>query len=166
MRIITCVLPLFVMLVQAAGEVDSTVDKKVDFSAFRTYAWERGQEAYDRATHKMIVEAIDAEMVSLGFTKAEAAKTDVVIKYHTVRAADVDLDVLKQRQKEGRTDPAPTSILGILKVEMRAPGRQDPIWEARTRGELSDVKATRDQEIRRVVAALFKTYPRGKKKES
>lgn len=165
MRIITCVLPLLLMLVQAPpGEVDSTVDKKVDFGAFRTYSWERGREAYDRPTHKVIVDAIDAEMAGLGLTKAEAAKAEVIIKYHSVRAADADLDVLKKRQKEGKTDPAPTTILGVLMVEMRAAGRSDPIWQARTRGELSETAATRDQEIRRVVAALFKTYPRAKVK--
>jgi hypothetical protein len=137
MRNITCVLPLLLMLLVQAphGEVDTTVDQKVDFSAFRTYSWERGREAYDRPTHEVIVNAIDAEMAGLGFTNAEAAKAQVVIKHHTVRAADVGLDVLEKRQKEGNTDPAPTSILGVLMVEMRAAGRSDPIWQARTRGE-------------------------------
>jgi hypothetical protein len=116
------VLPLLLMLLVQAprGEVDTTVDKKVDFSAFRTYSWERGREAYVRPTHEVIVNAIDAEMAGLGFTNAEAAKAQVVIKYHTVCAADVGLDVLEKRQKEGKTDPAPTSILGVLMVEMRA----------------------------------------------
>lgn len=65
----------------------------------------------------------------------------------------------EKRQKEGRTEPAPTAILVVLMLEMRAAGGADPVRRARTRAVLSDAPGTRDKEIRKAVAALFKTYP-------
>jgi hypothetical protein len=83
------------------GSVESTFDKSADFTKLRTYAWNRGQEAFDPRAHKVIVDAVDAQMASLGFTKAPEASADVIVKYHSVRGTYVDLKSLEKSQKQG-----------------------------------------------------------------
>jgi len=157
---------LAVMLVAAPqdiGKVASTVDKKVDFTAFHTYAWEKGHEAFDPGVHKLIVESVDAQMAGIGLQKVDAGKGDVTIRYHVIRGADVDMDLLKKLQKESQTAPAPEKILGSLAVVLYPPRGTEPLWEAHTRSHLNEDPKIREQEIRNAVVALFKTYPRPKK---
>ncbi|HEX2458498.1 MAG TPA: DUF4136 domain-containing protein [Vicinamibacterales bacterium] len=161
MNSLACALVLLLAIPQTKpiGEVGSTTDKKTNFSAFHTYVWEKGHEAFNPEAHKVIVSAIDNEMASLGFTKGEAGKADVIVKYHAVAGTDVDMKMLEKWQKEGHTDPAPTQILGSLVVVMFTPGGTKPIWEAHTRSHLSNDAAARAEEIKKVVASLFAAYP-------
>lgn len=158
-------LTLLLLLPQEVGKVTSSFEKKTDFGAFKTYAWEAGLRAYDPATHKTIIEAMEAQMAALGYTKAERAAADVILKYHTVRGSDVDLEVLEERQRKGTTGPAKEGILGSLVVGIFRPSSMTtPLWQARLREHLSDDLATRTREIEEAVGAIFKTYPtrRGK----
>lgn len=156
---LACALILLLLSPQNIGEVDSSFDKKADFSTFRTYAWNRGHQAYDPTAHKIIVDAIEAQMTSLGYTKVDQGKSDVVLKYHTVRGSDVDLEQLEKWQKSGQTEPASEAILGSLLVVLYRTGSTTPLWEARTRQRLSQDAGTRTHEIQRAVASLFETYP-------
>ena len=161
MKSLACAFVLLLAIPQTKpiGEVGSTADKSVNFTALHTYAWEKGHEAYNPDAHKTIVTAIDAEMSSLGFTKADAGKADVIVKYHAVAGTDVDMKLLEKWQKEGHTEPAPTRILGSLVVVLFTPGGAKPIWEAHVRAHLSDDAATRNEQITKTVSALFATYP-------
>jgi hypothetical protein len=49
---------------------------------------------------------------------ADRASADVVLKYHTVRGADVDLKVLEERRRTAATEPAKPGILGRLVVAL------------------------------------------------
>ena len=162
MNSVVCLLAVLLLAPQEIGKVGSTVDKKVDFTAFHTYAWEKGHEAYDPTTHKTIVDAIDAEMATLGLKKVDAGKGDITVRYHAVRGTDVDLDMLRKLQKEGGGAGADKTI-GSLAVVTYAPKGTEPLWEAHGRSQLSSDPKVREQEIRSAVAALFKTYPRPKK---
>jgi cold shock CspA family protein len=144
---------------QPIGKVGTTADTSVNFAGLHTYVWEKGHEAFNPDAHKAIVSAVDAEMASLGFIKSEAGKADVIVKYHAVAGTDVDMKMLEKWQKEGHTDPAPTTILGTVAVVMFKPGGTKPIWEAHTRSHLSDDAAARSEEIKKVVASLFAMYP-------
>jgi hypothetical protein len=162
MNSVVCLVALLLVAPQSVGKVGSNVDKKVDFTAFHTYTWEKGHEAYDPAIHKTIVDAIDAQMAAAGLKKVDAGKGDVTVRYHAVRATDVDLDLLKKLQKEGAGGTADKTI-GSLAIVLYAPRGTEPLWEAHMRSRLSDDPKAREQEIRSAVAALFKTYPQTKK---
>jgi hypothetical protein len=155
---------LLFLVPQSTDKVESSFDKKADFSAFRTYAWNKGHEAFNPAAHQAIVEAIDTEMAALGYMKGDARTTDVVLKYHVVRGSDVDLEVLEKAQRAGRTEPVREGILGKLVVVLyRTGSTSTPLWQAQTRRHLSDDAATATREIQQAVASLFETYP-GRKK--
>ena len=162
MNTVVCLLALLLLAPQEIGKVGSTVDKKTDFTAFRTYAWEKGHEAYDPAIHKAIVEAIDAQMAAAGLKKADAGKSDITVRYHAVRGTDVDLDLLRKLQKEGAGAGA-DKVIGSLAVVVYAPKGTEPLWEAHMRSRLSSDPKSIDEQVRRIVAALFTTYPQAKK---
>jgi Domain of unknown function (DUF4136) len=162
----TSVCALIVLLLgsQAVGEVASSFDKKANFGAFRTYAWAKGHDAYDPTAHKTIIDAVDAQMAGLGFTKAAPESADVVVRYYTLRSADVDLKLLEKMQREGQKDPAPVRMLGRLVVALYEPTGTRPLWEAHTKGHLSEDPAKRVAEIQKAVASVFEEYPGRKKK--
>jgi hypothetical protein len=162
MQSLACALVLVLLTPQAIGEVETQVDKKVDFGGFRTYAWSKGHEAYDPAAHKAITEAMEAQMAGLGFTKADPGKADVFLTYHTVRGSELDLKAL-DKLKPGQDAGAATKILGRLAVVMSNPASRATLWSAATRRRLSDDPAKWKDEGLRAVAALFETYP-GRKK--
>ena len=159
MNSLACVVMLLLLGPQKIGDVESSFDKKANFGTFRTYAWNKGQEAFDPSSHRIIVDAIDSQMAGLGFTKAEPNAADVILKYHTVRGTDVDLKALEKAQKPGQTEPLATKMLGKLVVVLYPRGSTTPLWQANTRSHLSEDAATRVQEIQRAVASLFDTYP-------
>ena len=136
-------------------EVKTTVDKKFDFKALKTYSWEKGQESADPVSHKSVVAAVDAEMAALGLTRQDG-KSDVRVRYHAVGRTDVDL---KNKIKDGT---GPTSEVGKLQVELLGGTSFKRIWQATTEERLSQDPAVRDTDIRRAVARLFTAYP-GKK---
>ena len=63
---------LLLLVPQSTDKVESSFDRNADFSTFRTYAWNKGHEAFNPAAHKIIAGAIDAQMAKLGYTKADA----------------------------------------------------------------------------------------------
>jgi len=155
-------LALMLLVPQAGSKeraVDSTSAKGKNFAAFKTYAWDKGHEAYDPAVHKMIGAAIDKEMAALGFTRAEPAAADVLIRYHSLVSTIVDFKSLEKPPETTKDGTTKTSQLGTLVVEMLDPARKQ-LWAAKTR-EIVDTKdpAAFDRAIGPVVARLFQTYP-------
>lgn len=151
---------LLLLVPQKIGEVESSFDKSANFSALRTYAWTRGHEALNPGAHKAIVGAIDTQMASLGFAKAEAGTADAILKYHVVRGTDVDLKALEKPSAAAQQQPAQTKILGKLVIVLYPRGStENPLWHAHTREYVSDDPATREGELQRIVKALFDTYP-------
>ena len=142
---------------QDKGKVESTSAKGKNFSAFHTYSWDKGHEAYDPSAHKLIVAAIDKEMAGLGFTRIEAgAKPDVMIRYHSVVSTFVDFKSLQKAPVKAADGSDKTSQLGTLVVEMVDPLHKQ-LWAARTREFVE--RSTLEQSIGPVVARLFETYP-------
>jgi hypothetical protein len=142
----------------AVGKVDSTVDKKANFSALRTYSWTAGYKAYNPEAHKMIVAAFETEMAALGFTKVPSG-ADVTLAYYTFTVSKVDFKALDKAEREGRDVPAPTKALGRLAVIMRSAGAHQQIWTASMREYLDQDPAKLNDTIHSVTASLFSTYP-------
>jgi hypothetical protein len=163
MNVVVCAIALLLSLGQLPpkeGKIESRKDDKADFGAFTTYVWDKGYEAYDRAAHKAIVEAIDAEMAARGFRKLESGPASVTMRYHTVVRTDVLLDKLEEFEREGKV--APTKALGRLVIVMRDANNKQ-VWAADTVQALSTDAATRDRDIRQYVRRMFETYPGAKK---
>ena len=160
MNSVVCALLLLLAVPQKIGDVESSFDKRANFGALKTYAWAKGHEALTPSVHKAIAAAIDGQMASLGFTKAEPSAADTILKYHVVRGTDVDLNALEKAPPSASAQPAPTKTLGKLVVVLYPRGSTEtPLWEAHTRQYVSDDPATRERDLQTTVTALFDTYP-------
>jgi len=140
------------------GKVETTVDKKANFAAFRTYSWGPGYNAERAETHKLIVAACDAEMLKSGFTKV-ATGADVTLSYYTVKSTYVDVKALDKAQRSGPGDAAATSVVGRLVVIMRSGTPAQQVWSASTREFVDPAPAKLAATIQTAAARLFETYP-------
>ena len=140
------------------GKAESTFDKKANFASFRTYTWMPGTHAFNPTAHKLIVEAVEAEMARRGFTKV-AAGGDVTLAYYTMAVTNVDLKALDKVERAGGSGAAPTKDLGRLVLVMRNPARQQ-VWTAATREYLEPNIEKFSGTIKIVTARLFETYPK------
>jgi Domain of unknown function (DUF4136) len=137
------------------GKVDSTFDKKTDFSAIHTYSWTSGTHALIPEAHTMIVAAVDKEMAALGLKQA-ASGGDVTVAYYTMTLTNVDLKALDK--VTDKSAPAPTKDLGKLVVVMRN-NKREQVWSAVSREYLDNDRSKLDATIATVASRLFATYP-------
>ncbi len=141
------------------GAINTTADQKVDFSALRAYAWEKGGDAFDRDIHAALIAAVDAELAARGYSKVDAGKADVTIAYYAMGSNEIDFDALDSAKGK---DSAPTKSVGTLGLAMyRQPGRTR-IWTAQTRDYVDVRPEMRDATARRLVARLLDTIPKRK----
>src|SRR5262245_20827852 len=160
MKLIGVALSLLLSFAQVPpkeGKIESVKDDKANFASFTTYRWERGHEAYDKSIHKLIVDAVDAEMAARGFRKIETGTPSVTLRYHTVVRTDVLLDKLDEFEREGKV--APTKTLGRLILVMRDAGDRQ-VWAADTVQLMKSDSATRNRDIQQVITKMFATYPK------
>jgi hypothetical protein len=161
---INLVCSLVLALVQsgpAPGKVISSIDKTADFASVRTYAWEKGQEVFDREAHKAIVAAIDAELLSRGIRPAaDSQSADVLVRYDGLASSYVDLDELQRVTKKDPSALAPTKMLGSLAISMRRPKSSERIWLGHARDFVDVSPGARDASLLKIVAHVFETYPK------
>ena len=141
----------------AIGKVETTFDKKTNFTELHTYSWSGGARAYNEEAHRLLVAAFEKEMTALGF-KQVTSGADVTLSYYNVTSTDVDLKKLDEATRSGAATP--TKTRARMMIVMRAPATRAEIWTAITREyvEPDQLAAT----VQRVAERLFATYP-GKK---
>ena len=141
----------------AIGKVESTFDKKANFTELHTYMWSGGARAYNEEAHRLLIAAFEKEMTALGFKQVPSG-ADVTLAYYNITSTDVDLKKLDEATKAGGATP--TKMRARMMVVMRAPKSRAELWTAITREyvEPDQLAAT----VQRVAERLFATYP-GKK---
>ena len=111
----------------------------VDFSRFRTYAWQKGTPAPNYETEKAIHAAIDARLTAGRWQRAEDG-ADVYVRSHAAKN--------------------PTFLYVILVVEVFDAKTGQRIW----RGQVSDVPPDKPKKARSVVKKavkkMFKNFPK------
>ena len=134
--------------------VTVTADRKADFGAFRSYAWDAaGYPAMDKSVHQQIVDAVDRELKGLGLEKRASGPADLMLLYGAQRRTDTDTHA-----NAPATD-LPTYAVGTLVVLMRESASRKEVFRARVDKPIDlapdKVKATIDD----VVAQMFAKYP-------
>ena len=88
------------------------VARKSELAKVKTYTWQRGHQAFDKAVDAQIQGAIDARARARGLTKVESGPADVVATYDSLSRLDVDL---KSRRRSG---PARLFQVGTLVIDL------------------------------------------------
>jgi hypothetical protein len=64
-----------------AQKMDIDWDKKVNFSSYKTYSWDKGTPAPNPLTGQRIIAGVDARLAVAGWQKVDS-NSDVVVIYH------------------------------------------------------------------------------------
>ena len=134
--------------------VTENAEKNVDFAAFKTYTWTKGQPSADKTVDAQIVAAVDRELAALGMTKAASGKGDVLATYYTLSRTDVNL-----KAKPDAAGTLPQYTVGTLVVALLNPPDRKRLLRLRID---TPIEAPRDQlegVINSAVTSLFEKYP-------
>jgi hypothetical protein len=148
----------------AGREVVSEFDKKANFAAYHTYAWQKGWDATNSTAHTRVVTAIEKELTALGMQKGDAGSADLTIAYHSLRTTEVNMKEVEQRARDGKTGMAPSYDMGKLLIIVKETRTDRRVWSAHTIEFLNPDESTWDSIIQRAVSKLFETYPTRRKK--
>jgi hypothetical protein len=155
-----------------AQTINYDFDKAANFASFKSYAWVAGTVLADEINHNRVVDAVDAQLAAKGLTEVEAGATpDLLVAYHA--SFDKDLQVTGFSSGWGPyrfgatrsgTARAEEILNGTLVVDLMNARTHAIVWRGMASKEIS-VKAdprTRERNINRAAAKLFKNYPPAK----
>jgi hypothetical protein len=153
-----------VMAVPSAGasvgesrkyRVTVRVDKRSNFSAYKTYTWDPGRPALEAMVHQQVVAAIDRELAALGYTKLPVAPADVVVSYASVLRSDIDL----KSKARGPRGERPTYPVASLLVLIRHPITGRELFLARVAMRVDSSPEAFAARIDDRVSKIFERYP-------
>ena len=155
--------------------VDADFDNNVDFSTYKTYAFQKS--GIDKAEisdldKKRILRAIDAEMSKKGYTKSESP--DLLINIFTKERERVDVDQYNAGWGYGwgwgwnpyiwggRTYVS-TSTEGTLYIDLIDAKKKELIWQGKGSGYLTQDREKKEDRINEFVAKVLGQFPPEKK---
>jgi hypothetical protein len=168
-----------------AQDVRYDYDKDKDFSKYHTYKWVsiKGADQTDQLTAKRIMDSIDANMASKGFTKTDNDNADFFIAYQTAVGTEKQFtsyntgwgygpgwgggwygyNGMSTSTTYGSTS---TVYVGQLDISMYDPATKQLIWRGQASKTL-DPKAKpekKEKNINKAVQKLLKNFPPKPKK--
>lgn len=156
-------LPAIGLAQKTPGKVVIEYNKKTDLTKYKTYSWGPGHSALLPAADKAIIAAVEKQLAANGMTKAATGAGDLVVRYHSVERADVDLSTFDPKPPapgEQRT-MAQTVSVGTLMVDLVDPVSQKLLWRGRIEGAISHDLPTLEQQLDKAVPRLFEKFPVG-----
>ena len=162
-RLLVCAAIGGVMCVAAGAQmpkygVTVNAEKNVDFAAFKTYSWTKGQPSAAKEIDAQIMAAVDRELSALGMTKAASPPGDVLAAYYSMTRTDVDL---KAKANDGTR---PQYSVGSLMVALLDPGSRRRLLRLRVDKPIDSDLANLGPAIDGAVAELFQHYPTRRQK--
>ncbi len=165
------VLLLFVLASCSSVRVNADYDKNVDFSNFKTYAYHKNgidKVEISDLDKRRILKAIDAEMLSKGFTKSETP--DLVVNIFTKEREQVDVNRFNAGFGFGwgfGWSPffygGNTSVYryteGTLYIDLIDAKKKELIWQGEGEGLLTQNTDKKDEVINEFVTKILAQYP-------
>lgn len=130
-------------------------DRDADFSRFKSYSWEHGWQAYDKAVHAAIMAAVDRELGTLGLVKQPDGAADLLVTYASLRRIDVDLNSKPTDGNGGRRQ----YDVGTLVVLLLEPGTRKELFRGRVDKPIETDADQVKPIIDGAVAEIFAKYP-------
>jgi hypothetical protein len=152
--------------------VYSDYDKKVDFSAYKTYAfYKTGIDKVEISDldKRRILNAIDQQMAAKGFTKSE--NPDLLINLFTKSREQVNVNQFNAGWgygwgwgwnpyfMGGHQTSVSTSTQGSLYIDFVDAKKKEMIWQGEGTGTLTKDPNRKDERINEFVAKILNQYP-------
>jgi hypothetical protein len=158
------VLTLLILAVTstALARVESTVDESIDFTAYKTYAWQEGVPSRNPSVQKVIVEAVDLELQARGLRLVEQGADLYVATYILVDRHSLE-ELSDPTQWEFWTGQRAINAYqvqaGTLVIDLIDAGSQKVAWRALSsksvKGALDRIKDS----LPRMVRKMFRQFP-------
>jgi hypothetical protein len=152
-----------------AQSVSFDLDRSVNFSRFRTYAWTPGTELADQLHHARVVRSIEGQLAGRRLTKVQPdADPDVLVAYHTSFDRNLQINAFGSgwggpRFGALRSGTATTQeiLTGTLVVDIIDARTRALAWRGMASGDINTTATPeqRDRNINRAVQKMFKNYP-------
>jgi hypothetical protein len=165
-RLVIVAVGLLLLGGAARAGVEVDVKEDVDFSAYQTYAWEKGMPAAQPNTEQWIVDAVDGQLQSAGLKKTEG-EADLMVSSDAYAVALPSGDVVDPGYW-GASDGfgMPTVNVsdfrtGTLAVRLRDRAEDKVVWSAVGTATLKDASSKKVREtVDQLTRKMFKKFPR------
>ena len=156
--------------------VNSDYDKKVDFSAYKTYAYYKtgiDKVEISDLDKRRILNAIDQQMLAKGFTKSDTP--DLLINLFTKSREQVNVNQFNAGwgygwgwgwnpyMMRGRQTTVTTSTEGTLYIDFIDAKKKEMIWQGEGTGVLTKNTNRKEERINEFVSQILSQYPPTKK---
>ena len=144
----------------SAQKVSVDYDKEVNFSSIKSYAWEPVASTVSPLVEKRILNAIDRQLASKGWTKTDSAPT-AIITFH----AGVEVQQMWNGWGSGPrwsgfgTITAEQIRTGQLLVDINDATTGRLIWRGFASDTISDNIEKNEKRLNEAVAKMFKQFP-------
>lgn len=175
----TQLLSLTLLLVLGACssiKVDADYDSKVDFSQYKTYAFQKSgidKVEISDLDKRRILRAIDTQMQAKGYTKSETP--DLLVNIFTKERERVDVNQYNAGwgygwgwgwnpyMWGGRTYVS-TTTEGTLYIDLIDASKKELIWQGKGSGYLEQSREKKEERINEFVSKVLAQFPPDKKK--
>ena len=152
--------------------VNSDYDKKVDFSAYKTYAYYKtgiDKVEISDLDKRTILNAIDQQMLAKGFTKSDTP--DLLINLFTKSREQVNVNQFNAGwgygwgwgwnpyMMGGRQTTVTTSTEGTLYIDFIDAKKKEMIWQGEGTGVLTKNTHKKEERINEFVTKIMSQYP-------
>jgi hypothetical protein len=139
-------------------------DRSLDFSRYRTFAFQKGSPARRDFTQKRIEDAVAAKLQSRGFALAAAGRPDLRVVTHVIvsRAQRIDYTTYGWgwRWRGGPTVATVTNIpIGTLVVDLVDTEQKEVVWRGQARDTIGSDPEERAEKLQEAVNRLFENFP-------
>ena len=156
--------------------VNADYDKKVDFSAYKTYAYYKtgiDKVEISDLDKRRILNAIDQQMLAKGFTKSD--NPDLLINLFTKSREQVNVNQFNAGwgygwgwgwnpyMMGGRQTTVTTSTEGTLYIDLIDAKKKEMIWQGEGTGVLTKNTNKKEERINEFVSQILSQYPPTKK---
>ena len=152
-----------------AQNVRVDFDTNLDFSPFKTYAWEKGTPAKNSLWDQRITDGVDREMAAKGFQKVTLTEhPDLVVLYHAALGEQTELNTMGMGWGArwgggGRTtvDKIPT---GQVTIDIGDAKTKKLAWMGTARDTLTNNPQKDEKNLNKALDKMFKKFPPKPKK--
>jgi Domain of unknown function (DUF4136) len=162
--------------VAAAGKVESDFDSKADFSRYKTFMWIQKPEMDDPLMDERIVNSINAELASKGWTLVQEGG-DVGVSAHVATKKKHTLETFYNGFGGGwgwhwwgggmgiATTRVDTYTVGTIVIDLFDSSTRQLVWRGWVTDALPDKPQKEEKKLEKEIGKLFKNFPPKAKKE-
>ena len=172
------IIPVFMLLILSSCSsvrVNSDYDKNVDFSQYKTYAFQKSgvdKVQISDLDKKRILRAIDVEMNKKGFTKSETP--DLLVNIFTKEREQIDVNQYNTSWGYGwgyGWNPylwggqtyVTSSTEGTLYIDLIDAKKKELVWQGEGEGYLTKVRRVKEARVNEFVSKILAQFPPEKK---